>query len=148
MLGSPCVWSSSREKPQIQPSKSINKLISKYCCLLNRTGTPGRTDFKSTTDGHKACREPGHPFLVEFSKPPMAPRTRSKVGRQGLAGSNRLLSTKTPFHPQRHLSSSLAPARSFLPRAGLGAQLARALIWVPGMMMWVTKEARITQGTK
>ena len=87
----------------------------------------------------------GAPFLGGFSKPPMAPRTRSKVGGQGLAGSSRLLSTKTPFHPQRHLSSSLAPAHSFLPRAGLGAQLARALIWVPGMMMWVTKEARITQ---
>ena len=100
-----------------------------------------------TTDSHRGCREPGHHFLVEFSKPPMGPRTRSKVRGQGPAGSCRLLSPKTPFHPQRHLSSSLAPVRSFLPRAGLGAQLAGALIWVPGMMMWVTKEPRITRGT-
>lgn len=147
MLGSPHVWSSSQEKPQVQPSKSINKLISKYCCLLSRTGTPGRTDFKSTTDSHRGCREPGHHFLVEFSKPPMGPRTRSKVRGQGPAGSCRLLSPKMPFHPQRHLSSSLAPVRSFLPRAGLGAPLAGALIWVPGMMMWVTKEPQITRGT-
>lgn len=40
-VGSPRVWSSSREKPQAQPSKSISKLISKYCCLLSRTGTSG-----------------------------------------------------------------------------------------------------------
>ena len=54
MLGGPHVWSSSREKPQVQPSKSINKLISKYCCLLSRTGTPGEqiSNQQQTATGH------------------------------------------------------------------------------------------------
>lgn len=90
------------------------------------------------------------PFLGGIFKAPIAPRTRNKVGgrgQQGAAKGQRLLSTKTPFHPQLHLSSSLAPVHFFLLRAGLGAQLAGALIWVPRMMMWVTKEPGITQGT-
>lgn len=88
MLGSLLVWSSSLEKPQVQPSKSINKLISKYCCLLSRTGTPGQTDFKSTTDGHRACWEPGHPFWVEFSKPLFLPGLETRLGA-GQAGSSK-----------------------------------------------------------
>lgn len=147
MLGSPHVWSSSREKPQVQPTKSINKLISKYCCLQSRTGTPGEKISNQRPQGMPGTRAP---FFSGIFKAPVAPRTRNKVGgrgQQGAAGGQSLLSTKMTFHPQLHLSSSLAPVHCFLPRAGLGAQLAGALIWVPGMMLWVKKEPRITRGT-
>lgn len=115
MLDGPHVWSSSREKPQVQPSKSINKLISKYCCLLSRTGTPGRADFKSTTDGHRACREPGCHFWVEFFKALLLPglEIRLGVGASGEQQRPEAVVKENTFHPELHLSSSLSPVRCF-----------------------------------
>lgn len=124
LLGGPHVWSSSREKPQVQPSKSINKLISKYCCLPSRTGTPGRTDFKSTPDGHRACREPGHLSGWKFqSPPPWPPGLEARLG--AAAGPERsrteAATEESPVAARVHLHPRLLPwVRCFPPRGRLG----------------------------
>lgn len=74
MLGSPPTWSSSQEKPQGQPSKSINKLISKYCCLLSWAGTPRHSAFQNqqqTVIEHAGKQAPlwmGFPMPVPASR--------------------------------------------------------------------------------
>lgn len=136
LLGGPHVWSSSREKPQVQPSKSINKLISKYCCLPSRTGTPGRTDFKSTPDGHRACGEPGHLSGWKFqSSPPWPPGLEERLG----AAAGRELSrteAATEESPRCSLSSPSSPVAPMGPLSpaerDARAQLAAALIWSHG----------------
>lgn len=142
MLGGPHVWSSSREKPQVQPSKSINKLISKYCCLLSRTGTPGEqiSNQQQTATGHA-----GNQGIISgwnFQSPPLLPGLETRLGARAsreLRGTESV-TEESVFRSRVHLSFSLARVCCSLRRAGLGAQLAGALIWVPRMMMWVTKE--------
>lgn len=114
LLGGPHGWMPSREKPQLQPSKSINKLISKYCCLLSPTGTPGQADLKSTTDGHRACRELRHPFSQNWQAP-VAPRVRSKAGGEGKGPQVRWVAAWTRLLCEHTLLFSLAPLCCFLP---------------------------------